>query len=145
MSGPTILCSSVAAACLTLAGVHLVIWSKDRAARANLAFAGLAVGDRVFGTAASFGNNYIQMPNGALGFHTTAGICVNLGGGHPAQNLFAAGNIMTTSGNPGTQVDCSTTVATVAKGTNCNANSRWSVGNSGGATTPVTYVLNMCN
>ena len=48
MSGPTILCSSVAAACLTLAGVHLLIWSKDRAARANLAFSGLAVGVALF-------------------------------------------------------------------------------------------------
>ena len=28
------------------------------------------------GTAVSFGNNYIQMPNGSLGFHTNAGICL---------------------------------------------------------------------
>ena len=82
------------------------------------------------GTAASFGNNYIQMPNGSLGFHTSAGICINLAGGHPAQNLFAAGNIMTTTGNPGTQLDCSMASGTVAKGTNCNANARWSVGNA---------------
>ena len=97
------------------------------------------------GTAASFGNNYIQMPNGSLGFHTSAGICVVLAGGHPAQNLFAAGNIMTTTGNPGTQLDCSMAAGTVAKGTNCNANARWSVGNATPATTPVANVLNMCN
>ena len=48
MSVPTILCSSVAAACLTLAGVHLFIWSQDRAARANLAFVVLAVGVSLF-------------------------------------------------------------------------------------------------
>ena len=97
------------------------------------------------GTAVSFGNNYIQAPNGALGFHTSAGICLNLGGGHPAQNLFAAGNVMTTTGNPGTQLNCATTAGTVSKATNCNANGRVSVGNMGGASTPVTYVLNMCN
>ena len=33
MSWPTILCASVAAACLTLAGMHLFVWWKDRAAR----------------------------------------------------------------------------------------------------------------
>jgi PAS domain S-box-containing protein len=48
MNGPTILCSSVATACLTLAGVHLFIWSKDRATRANLAFAVLAAGVALF-------------------------------------------------------------------------------------------------
>jgi hypothetical protein len=97
------------------------------------------------GTAANFGNNYIQMPNGSLGFHTSAGICLTLQGGHPAQNLFAAGNVMTTAGNPGTQVDCATTSMTVSKGANCNANARWSVGNASGASTTITYVLSMCN
>ena len=48
MNAPTILSSSVAAACLTLAGVHLFIWSQDRAARANLGFAVLAVGVALF-------------------------------------------------------------------------------------------------
>ena len=48
MSWPTILCASVAAACLTVAAVHLVIWSKDREARANLAFSGLAVSVALF-------------------------------------------------------------------------------------------------
>jgi len=98
-----------------------------------------------FGTAISFGHNYIQRPNGQLGFHTSAGICVVLAGGHPAQNLFAAGNFMTTTGNPGTQLDCSTGAGTVAVGANCNANARWSVGNLTPATTTITNVLNMCN
>ena len=100
-----------------------------------------------FGTAADFGNNYIQMPNGANGFHSSAGICVNLAGGHPAQMLLAAGNYMTTVGNPGTQLNCASaaTAGTVLKGTNCNANQRWSIGNATPATTPVTYVINLCN
>jgi hypothetical protein len=97
------------------------------------------------GTAVSFGNNYIQMPNGSLGFHTGAGICLTLQGGHPAQNLFAAGNFMTTTGNPGTQVNCATTAATVAKGNGCGNNNRWSIGSTTPGGTPLTYVLNMCN
>ena len=48
MSWPTILCSSVAAACLTLAGMHLVIWSRDRDKPANLAFSGLAASVALF-------------------------------------------------------------------------------------------------
>ena len=97
------------------------------------------------GNASSAGNNYIQMPNGSLGFHTSAGICLVLQANHPAQNLFVAGNIMTTTGNPGMQLDCSMTSGTVAKGTNCNANARWSIGNATPATTPITNVLTMCN
>jgi PAS domain S-box-containing protein len=48
MIWPTILCASVAAACLTIAAVHLLIWWKDRATRANLAFSVLAVGVALF-------------------------------------------------------------------------------------------------
>jgi hypothetical protein len=97
------------------------------------------------GTATDFGNNYIQAPNGANGVHSTAGICLNLTGTHPPQTLRAAGNFMATAGNPGTQLDCATAGGTVSKGTNCNVNQRWSIGNAGSAGTPVTYVLDMCN
>jgi hypothetical protein len=107
--------------------------------------AGSDISQLDLGTAVSFGNNYIQMPNGSLGFHTNAGICVVLQGVHPAQNLFAAGNRMITAGNPGTQVNCAAAAATVSKGANCAANSRWSVGNATPGTTPITNVLNMCN
>jgi len=39
MSWVTIIWSMAAAACLTLAGVHLVVWARDRRARVNLLFA----------------------------------------------------------------------------------------------------------
>ena len=107
--------------------------------------AGSDISQMDFGTATSVGNNYIQMPNGANGFHSSAGICLNLQGAHPAQTLQVAGNYMTTSGNPGTQLNCATGAGTVLKGTNCNANQRWSIGNATPVTTPVTFVLNMCN
>ena len=45
-----------------------------------------------------------------LGFNTSAGICLVLRANHPAQNLFVAGNFMTTTGNPGMQLDCSMSV-----------------------------------
>jgi len=43
MSWVTIVWSMNAAACLTLAGMHVVVWGKGRAARANLVFAVMAV------------------------------------------------------------------------------------------------------
>ena len=111
--------------------------------------AGSSISQMDFGTATDFGNNYIQTPNGANAVHSTAGICLNLQIGHPPQTLFAAGNYMTTMGNPGTQLNCATATGagTVYRGTNCNANQRWSIGNTntGAGSTPVTYVLDMCN
>ena len=50
MSWVTILWSMVASACLTLAGMHALMWLKNRTAWANLCFALTALG--VAGTAA---------------------------------------------------------------------------------------------
>ncbi len=50
MSWLTIIWSMVASACLTLAGMHLLVWCKNRTAWASLAFAVVALG--VTGTAA---------------------------------------------------------------------------------------------
>ena len=105
------------------------------------------------GTAADFGKNWIQMPNGALGFHSGAGICIvmqaNLGA---TLTLNAAGNHMVTAlptSNPGTQVDCSAAAGTVYQGTNCNAGNHFTIGNgtnmTGATPTVIAYTLNMCN
>jgi len=82
------------------------------------------------GIGSNYGKNYIQMSNGILGFHLNVGICFVLAGVQPAQNLNATGNFLTTAGNPGTQLDCSTAGGTVFSSTNCNANSRVSFGNA---------------
>jgi hypothetical protein len=97
------------------------------------------------GTGTDYGRNVIQVPNGSLGFHANAGICLVLAGAQPAQNLNATGNYMTTAGNPGTQLDCSTTGGTVGAATNCNANSRVSFGNATPVTTTITRDFAMCN
>jgi hypothetical protein len=101
------------------------------------------------GTGADPGKNWIQTPNGASGFHSGAGICIVMQANQGGLTLNAAGNHMITTGNPGTQLDCSTGAGTVSKGTNCNAGSRFSIGNAtpaGGATpTVITNVLTMCN
>lgn len=48
MNWPTVLCVSIASACLTLAAMHFVIWAKHRAHTANLAFVVLAIGVAAF-------------------------------------------------------------------------------------------------
>ncbi len=48
MSWVTVVCATVAAACLTLSAVHAVIWLKDRTSKANLGFSILAVGVALF-------------------------------------------------------------------------------------------------
>ena len=101
------------------------------------------------GTGADPGNNWIQTPNGASGFHSGAGICVVMQANQGALTLNAAGNRMITAGNPGTQLNCASGAGTISKGTNCNAGSRFSIGNAtpGGGATPtvITNVLTMCN
>jgi hypothetical protein len=70
------------------------------------------------GTPGSFGKNYLQTPLGALGTNASGGICVGLstytGGGMLTEVLPAAGNFMV-SGT--TAVDCSTSTATITRGT----------------------------
>jgi hypothetical protein len=97
------------------------------------------------GTATDFGKNWIQMPNGSLGFHSTAGICLVLAGLQAAQNLSAAGNHLTAAGNPGAQLDCSTAGGAVFTSSNCNANTRVSFGNATPVTTTITRDFSMCN
>jgi signal transduction histidine kinase len=48
MNWLTVLCVSVAGACLTLAAMHTVVWVQNRAARAHLAFSVLAIGVALF-------------------------------------------------------------------------------------------------
>jgi len=99
------------------------------------------------GTPSDFGHNYIQVPNGALGVHSGAGICVVLSGGLGATfDVLAAGNFMTTAGNPGTQLNCANAGGTVSAAANCTG--RVSFGNATPATLPTTTVtrnLSMCN
>jgi hypothetical protein len=99
------------------------------------------------GTGADPGKNWIQTPNGASGFHANAGICIVMQANQGPLTLNAGGNHFTTSGNPGTQLDCSTGAGTVGTSASCNA--RVSIGNAsaGGGATPtvITNVLTMCN
>jgi hypothetical protein len=99
------------------------------------------------GTGADPGKNWIQTPNGASGFHANAGICLVMQANQGALTLNAGGNHFTTTGNPGTQLDCATGTGTV--GTNTTCTGRVSIGNAtaGGGTTPtvITNVLTMCN
>jgi hypothetical protein len=97
------------------------------------------------GTGTDFGRNWLQMPNGSLGFHSNAGICLALAANQPAQHLNATGNYMTSGGNPGTQLDCSGAGGTVSTSTNCNANTRVSFGNNTSATTTITRDFSNCN
>jgi hypothetical protein len=94
------------------------------------------------GTAADFGRNYIQLPNGVLGFHANAGICVVMSAAMGTLNVQAAGNFMVTSGNPGTQLDCATASGTVSTG---NCSGRNSFGVSAAVGTTITRDLSMCN
>lgn len=48
MSWVTVVCSMVAAGCLTLSAVHLGVWWRDRASKANLSFSVLALGVALF-------------------------------------------------------------------------------------------------
>jgi hypothetical protein len=95
-----------------------------------------------FGTPAAFGKNYIQMPNGSLGFHSAAGVCVVMAANQGTLNVNAAGNFMTTAGNPGTQLNCSTAGGTVSTGTCANRNA---FGVTAAAGTTITRDLSMCN
>jgi hypothetical protein len=92
------------------------------------------------GTAGDFGHNYLEVPLGSLGVNTTAGLCVGMSANQGALTLQAAGNLMVTTGSA-TQVDCSTTAATVTRGT-CSG--RNSVGVAAAAGTAVSVVLSMC-
>ena len=93
------------------------------------------------GTMAEPGRNYLQVPNGALGRHSSAGICVQIAGGQADQTVQAAGNFFATSGNPGTQLNCATGGGTVGVATNCN--NGISFGET--TTTVITPVFSMCN
>ena len=90
--------------------------------------AGTAAGQDVskldLGTVGSFGKNYLQTPQGALGTNFSGGICLGLsaytGAGMLTEVLPAAGNFMvsgtaTTVGT--TEVDCSMSTATISRGT----------------------------
>jgi len=94
------------------------------------------------GTAADYGRNYFQVPNGALGRHSNSGICVQLATAQATQNVNAAGNFFTTTGNPGTQLNCATGGGTVSTAANCTGGVSFGV-NSG--TTAITHDFNMCN
>jgi hypothetical protein len=99
------------------------------------------------GTGADPGNNWIQTPNGASGFHANAGICIVMQQNQGALTLNAGGNRFINAGNPGTQLNCATGTGTVTTNTTCTG--RVSIGNATtpGAITPtvITNVLTMCN
>ena len=75
------------------------------------------------GSAGDPGKNYLQVPLGASGQNGSGGLCVALSactgtciaGGTLTENLSAEGNFMVSTG--GVQVDCSSSTATVTKGT----------------------------
>ncbi len=77
------------------------------------------------------------MPNGSLGFHSTVGMCVVMSGGQGTLNVVVAGNFMTTTGNPGTQLNCSTAAGAapgpVGTGT-CGARNAFGVTAAAGTT-----------
>jgi hypothetical protein len=103
--------------------------------------AGNNLGGLDLGTASDFGKNYLQTPLGALGTNLTGGLCVSLTnctGTCPAPlaaNLTAAGNFMVSTGNA--QVDCSSSTATITKGT-CGSQRSDGINVATGITTTVT-------
>jgi hypothetical protein len=103
------------------------------------------------GTAASFGQNWVQTPTTVLGRNTTTGVCVAMGGntvvGGP---LKLAGNEMISGaiGTAGVQVDCSGAGGTVTKAANFGTNGNSCSGGAAigkAANTVVTFTLTNCN
>ena len=90
----------------------------------STAAAGTAAGEDVttldLGKAGDFGKNYLQEPLGTLGPNAGGGICLNLsaytGVGMLTETLPAEGNFMVSSSGT-TSVDCSSSTATISKGT----------------------------
>ncbi|HXT95775.1 MAG TPA: hypothetical protein VN853_05720 [Polyangia bacterium] len=111
--------------------------------------AGSDVSGMDLGTSSDPGHNYLQAPFGGAGVNGSGGLCVAFSNylpaiGQPAtltETVNAYGNELASSANPSTQVDCSTTAASVTQGT-CGA--LRSIGKNAATNITTNVTFGMC-